>query len=83
MNFVFSAQKKERSLAPFLGSLFTVETYRFLFTSGSFYFFARSIFILPTSQNRHSSSSLGQFYFTDESEPSLVIFSEARNSVNI
>ena len=39
-------------------------------------------FILPTSQNRHSSSSLGQFYFTDESEPSLVII-KAKEQISL
>nr|DAP47593.1 MAG TPA: hypothetical protein [Caudoviricetes sp.] len=38
------------------------------------YLIARSIFILPTSQNRHSSHRSVNFYFTDESEPSLVSY---------
>ena len=38
--------------------------------------FARSIFILPTCQNRHTSHRPANFYFTDVSEPSHISLRE-------
>ena len=46
-------------------------------------FFARSFFILPTSQNRHSSHCSVTFYFTDESEPSLVSSAKERLTLSL